>query len=68
MNTKDENLLVKAIKKVVGLPTEDSSCSCGTPSSKSGDCCSAEATQSSVTECGCGSNTIQQHEEQPTQP
>ncbi len=49
MSTQNENLLVKLIKKSVGLPTGKSDC-CG--SSASSDCCGAEASESSG--CGCG--------------
>lgn len=68
MITKDENLLVKVIKKAVGLPTANSNCGCGAPAAKANDCCNAEATESPSTQCGCESDGSQQQEEQPTQP
>lgn len=52
MSTRNENLLVKLIKKSVGLPTGDANC-CGAPAEQPKDCCGAEASQSSG--CGCGS-------------
>lgn len=60
MSTQNENLLVKLIKKSVGLPTGKSDC-CGSSASSeccgsgaSSDCCGAEASESSG--CGCGNN------------
>ncbi len=60
MSTQDENVLVKLVKKSVGLPTGSSSC-CGAPAAStsadccgttaSGECCGAEAQQTSP-ECG----------------
>lgn len=60
MSTQNENLLVKLIKKSVGLPTGKSDC-CGASAAQSSDCCGAgasadccgtDASQSSG--CGCG--------------
>jgi hypothetical protein len=63
MNTKDENLLVKVVKKAVGLPTGDS-CACGTaPKPNANDCCNAEATESASSGCGCSGTASQ--EEKP---
>lgn len=59
MSTQNENLLVKLIKKSVGLSTGKSNC-CDAPAEQSndccssdetGDCCGADASQSSS--CGC---------------
>lgn len=62
MSTQNENLLVKLVRKSVGLPTGTSGC-CGAPAgvqsddccgtSGSNDCCGAGASQSSAG-CGCG--------------
>ncbi len=62
MIAKDENLLVKVIKKAVGLPTASSSCGCGAPVAKANDCCSAEATESASQDCGCGTSESQGQE------
>ncbi len=67
MDTKDENLLVKVVKKAVGLPTRGSSCGCGTPVKSANDCCGAEAEEVPSAECACESNTVQQPEENPAQ-
>ena len=61
---QNENLLVKLIKKSVGLPAEKSDC-CNTTAGQSSDCCGsgatsdccgAEAAQDSSTGCGCGNS------------
>lgn len=63
MSTQNENLLVKLIKKSVGLPAGKSDC-CGASMGQSNDCCGAndssdccgaetsDASQSSGCECG----------------
>jgi hypothetical protein len=66
MTTKDESLLVKVIKKAVGLPAANSSCGCGTRAGSTDECCKTEAAKSSTTDCGCGS-TVAQEEETPTE-
>ena len=57
MSTQNENLLVKLIKKSVGLPTGASDC-CGAPAEQSKDCCdageSSECCGESSSGCGCG--------------
>lgn len=67
MIAKDENLLVKLVKRSLGLPTGNSSCGCGAPAAKANDC-NAEASEKASTQCGCESIAIQQHEEQPAEP
>ncbi len=62
MIAKDENLLVKVVKKSLGLPTGGNSCGCGAPATKANDCCSAEATESMSQDCGCGTSESQGHE------
>ncbi len=63
MSEKDESLLVKVIKKAVGLPTGSSSCGCGTPAPAASGCCgpiqSADDEPVEIPasgRCGCGSN------------
>ncbi len=68
MDTKDENFLVKVVKKAVGLPTRDSSCGCGTPVKSANACCGIKANEIPSAECACEHNTAQRPEEQPTQP
>ncbi len=63
MNTKDENLLVKAVKKAVGLPTGSSSCACSAPVTSTKECCKAEATESASTGCGCEKASAQEKEQ-----
>ena len=57
MSTQNESLLVKLIKKSVGLPTGKSDC-CGAPAEQSKDCCgageSSECCGESSSGCGCG--------------
>ncbi len=67
MNTKDESLLVKVIKKAVGLPTASSSCGCGTTVRAASDCCGAEQIESTSSPCGSESGSAQQSEEQLAQ-
>jgi hypothetical protein len=67
MITKDGNLLVKIIKKAVGLPTSDSRCGCSRPAPAASDCCAAEATEASTAECNCDGNAALQVDEQPRQ-
>jgi hypothetical protein len=55
MNTKDENLLVKVIKKAMGLPTGDSSCGCSTPPAKATGCCNTETQAGTAAGCACAS-------------
>ena len=64
MNTRDENLLVKVIKKAVGLPTETSSCGCAPLASTANACCSTEASESTSEGCGCD-GSAQEDEERP---
>ncbi len=66
MIAKDENLLVKVVKKSLGLPTGGNSCSCGAPAAKANECCSADATESTSQDCGCGA-TESQGQEPPEQ-
>ena len=63
MNAKDENLLVKVIKRAVGLPTASSGCSCGVPAAKTDDCLNDEATENPSAKCQCENTDIKQHEE-----
>lgn len=60
MSTQNENLLVKLIKKSVGLPTDASDC-CGAPAEQSQDCCGASESSACCGEsssgCGCGSES-----------
>ncbi len=60
MSTKDENPLVKLIKKSVGLPTGQSTC-CGSAATASpsasaevSQCCEAQPAESKPADC-CGS-------------
>lgn len=53
MSKKIENLLVKIIKKSVGLPTENSKC-CGTTAEESMGCCGVEQLPELTAGCGCG--------------
>ncbi len=53
MNTKDENLLVKVIKKAVGLPTGNSSCGCSAPAPVATDTRKPEAPAGAATDCDC---------------
>ncbi len=66
MNTKEDNLLVKAIKKSVGLPTGGAKCGCGAPAVRANDCCKAEATESTSEDCGCG--VAQSQGQEPPEP
>jgi hypothetical protein len=66
MNTKDENLLVKVVKKALGLPTGTSSCGCAPIASTANACCSTEASESSSEGCGCG-GSAQEDEKRPAQ-
>ncbi len=53
MNTKDENLLVKVVKKAVGLPTGSSRCGCAPVATTANACCNTDASVSAPTSCGC---------------
>ncbi len=68
MTAKDENLLIKVVKRAVGLPTRNSSCGCGTPVTSASGCCGAKANEGTSAECACERNVVQQPEEEPTQP
>ncbi len=59
MNTKDENLLVKLVKKSVGLPTGKSGC-CGTATPPAAVSGSNQPSDSASTGCGCASAPPQQ--------
>ena len=65
MIAKDENLLVKVVKKAVGLPTGKSSC-CGAVVPAAQECSDGEAAPSTSTGCGCAS-APDQEEEHPAQ-
>ncbi len=62
MNTKDENLLVKVVKRAVGLPTGKSSCGCSAPAPVATECCEPEATEKTSSECGCDSSSAPEQE------
>ena len=66
MIAKDEKLLVKVLKKAVGLPAGNSSCGCGVQAPKATNCCSAEATESASTGCDCEAST-QAEDERPAE-
>ena len=53
MIAKDENLLIKVVKRAVGLPTGNSNCACSASAPKATTCCSTEAAESPSTDCGC---------------
>ncbi len=63
MNTKDENVLLKAVKKAVGLPTGNSSCGCSAPVSSTKECCQPEPAERASTDCGCESTSAQEKEQ-----
>ncbi len=65
MNTKDENLLVKLVKKSVGLPTANASCGCGTAGASGKAGCEGEATEAASTVCTCDATA--EEEDQPTE-
>lgn len=62
MITKDENLLVKLVKKVVGLPTGNSDCCGATALPKASACCDTTASESASKGCGCASTKVQDAE------
>lgn len=62
MDTKDENLLVKVVKKAVGLPTGNSGCGCGTAAAAETDCCKSEASENASTDCGCPNVPVREQE------
>lgn len=61
MIPKDESLIVKLVKKSVGLPTGKSGC-CGAVAPAATECCDAEPAEEAATSCGCGSTTDQGQE------
>ncbi len=63
MNAKDENLLVKVVKKAVGLPTGNSTCGCSATVPAAKNCCSDETTERTSTDCGCAGAAVQDQEE-----
>ena len=62
MITRDENLLVKLVKKVVGLPTGNSDCCGAAVLPKASACCDAEASKSAPKGCGCAGTKVQDKE------
>ncbi len=67
MNTKEDNMLVKFVKKAVGLPVGGSSCSCATPVAKTDDCCTAEASEEAPGDCGCSTSPFSGDAQPPAQ-
>ncbi len=65
MIAKDDNMLVKVLKKAVGLPTGNSSCGCSAPVPAATECCNAEAPESASKDCGCGS--VPSEQDKPSQ-
>ncbi len=65
MNTKEENVLVKLVKKSVGLPTAGSGCCGPVPATAEKKCCETEASESTSSGCGCGNESAQAQDEQP---
>ncbi len=65
MSSKDENVLVKLVKKSVGLPTAGSSCCGPVPATAEKKCCEAEAPESTSAGCGCATASTQAQDEQP---
>ncbi len=62
MTAKDENLLVKVVKRAVGLPTGDSNCACSASAPKATTCCNTESSVSASTDCNCD-GTVHEDEE-----
>ncbi|MGE5252095.1 MAG: hypothetical protein ACM3QS_17960 [Bacteroidota bacterium] len=54
MTTKDENLIVKLVKKSVGLPTGKSGC-CAPASPTPKPCCGTETPEQASRDCDCAS-------------
>lgn len=53
MIAKDENLLVKLVKKAIGLPIGNSACSCSAQATAPSSCCSAEDSETATNLCDC---------------
>jgi hypothetical protein len=66
MNAKEESVLVKVIKKAVGLPTGNAGCSCSTPAPKATGCCTSEPAKSASEDCACTDASVEQ-EDAPAQ-
>ncbi len=62
MNTEDENLLVRIVRKVIGLPTGNSGCSCAASVTAANSCCTAEDSGTASKDCGCASAPVQENE------
>ena len=68
MSAKDENLLVKFVKKAVGLPTADS-CRCSVPvSSGAEDCCGGGGCGCNAAEATSADCCLAENETEKTQP
>jgi hypothetical protein len=61
MIPKDESLIVKLVKKSVGLPTGKSGC-CGPVAPAATVCCDAEPFEEAPADCGCGSDASKEQE------
>ncbi len=66
MNTKDEKVLVKLVKKAVGLPTAGSSCGCSASAPAPAACCNAEAALGKEEDCACDGSE-EKEEEHPAE-
>ena len=65
MNAKEENVLVKVVKKAVGLPTGNTSCGCSASMPVATACCDGDKPEAAKAGCDCESAAVQ--EEQPAQ-